>query len=1306
MDTNPKTTIVKHKDALPRVKSGSAELLSNILTLADDKLKKPFELGISGSIISIAASEAQHLKSDGSGGTESANKVAPVPESTGYSVIGASSIDVSDGTGTGDLESATPSIPVTVGASEYVWVGFEKQADDKVHMVWGTPDAVALDAGVPAFTSSTGFKAIGMILLQDDGTGSSGTSWNFVAPLDSNITVFEASGSGSGSGGSGSGGGELADLPYSAAVRDEFDTVQDGTTSVDTSAGKTDSSLYAAANQYYRLNYDAAKTVTCTDDAAVMSAGPAFTVKVGDVLIVGDEVRKITVVTDQTNYTIESAFSVDPSASACCVSQAVHTVDLNDFDFDGQSVAANTQFFGDIYETLVSIEDSELEDDKVPDWGVTAKIAYMASADGLSWSDKRSRTQYMSETANPVAVPVASDKLYLVFFANKTTGSGQVNLLSFKAFWHDDGSQMDGETLFTAYANITANKFVGCSHVVVDGKSRFIFDEAYPVGLNAGDPSGSALNTYGDGKLVPRYIDGTLVSPGSAYVKELNEYTIEMDTDYSASGADWIFRVPATVIDTNTQNTSNIANIQDYVTEALQDFIVQDEIDAPYTEIVNRAKVVNLANDLMPRMGVNRVMTQDLIKLQDEFGPNGEDVYRIANDEFNQIRFVGAWGSDRAAQGSRIYSQSDSSYMEITANCTGLNILSQFDGTPRVVKLSVDGGAEVALSTPLTSTVLSSRNYAPQLVTPVVSGLPLGIHTFKLRNDSAATNIVLNGIEIVNESLTLKVPTGQAFVNRKPVQHNSLDAIAYNSDFESGVLGTRGGHVLTYLKSDGTIGKAVTPTGSAAYFPSANHSTEELTRLYHFSEFGANRSDDFSTLAAATSDRAFTLDDGTTTLVGKDTSVDSGNMTCLWDGFFTLTFVGTGLDIEAMRNDTAVRDFNIYIDGVLAISAWQPTETDALYRTYKICSGLSYGTHTVQFYRNASNTSYGSMALRAFKVYAPKQPSLPVNATKLSNYFVMADYVANTTPSALDLASGILRKDVSRELTYVGSWAIDESVNYIGYWRTYTNTNGNYCEYTFYGTGLELRNYTDSVTASQVTMSVDGSSDLSGYNVSVYGVNAIISQAAGTFNLNGATTYGNGISLSGLPLGKHTIRITNNTTEYFVITAFDIITPIHSPKSNSPASYQNTLTVGSQAICDLRELTAIKEDGVPLNHFSATGVAASPTTTVNTGYVPLPDMGGVLYTTRPYIRISFRATTQGSTVSISANAFVDGQQIPTQYRTEVRADGANGRNQLVLVARVPVSIGFHRVVIQWTVNTGTATAYSTSRNLLVEECEE
>ena len=60
-----------------------------------------------------------------------------------------------------------------------------------------------------------------------------------------------------------------------------------------------------------------------------------------------------------------------------------------------------------------------------------------------------------------------------------------------------------------------------------------------------------------------------------------------------------------------------------------------------YSSISNRASITDMTKDLKARMGVDRIPTQQIYQIQNEFGPNGETVYGVVNDTLNLIRFVG-----------------------------------------------------------------------------------------------------------------------------------------------------------------------------------------------------------------------------------------------------------------------------------------------------------------------------------------------------------------------------------------------------------------------------------------------------------------------------------------------------------------------------------------------------------------------------------------------------------------------------------------------------------------------------------------
>ena len=62
------------------------------------------------------------------------------------------------------------------------------------------------------------------------------------------------------------------------------------------------------------------------------------------------------------------------------------------------------------------------------------------------------------------------------------------------------------------------------------------------------------------------------------------------------------------------------------------------KVAAPFTTVVKRALMTDLANDLLPRFGVDRVMTQAIQEVQGESGPNGERVFKPINDQHDAVR--------------------------------------------------------------------------------------------------------------------------------------------------------------------------------------------------------------------------------------------------------------------------------------------------------------------------------------------------------------------------------------------------------------------------------------------------------------------------------------------------------------------------------------------------------------------------------------------------------------------------------------------------------------------------------------------
>jgi hypothetical protein len=581
-----------------------------------------------------------------------------------------------------------------------------------------------------------------------------------------------------------------------------------------------------------------------------------------------------------------------------------------------------------------------------------------------------------------------------------------------------------------------------------------------------------------------------------------------------------------------------------------EDFVIPSYEDAPFTTIQNRAKVTR---SLKAIAGIERVMVKSINRLEKEFGPNGEQVFEADNKD-SRIRFVGNWSVDSASNGSYPLTPSTSDvsgFVEITFYGTGLNMLARVTGGATNFVANIDGGSDTANFMPNMSAVLTGRNYSVNIPLNVASGLTLGWHTVRIRKTDVISTLATHGFEILNQRTDLAVYPGAGISQGAFTGLSSLSTSAFNA----GISGTKGARVVKYIEN-GSLSQAVQEVDATAkYLTNTDHTNEEVVRRINFREFGANRADDFSTLAGVGSNRAFTLDDGTTTLVGSN--IFSGSfygtegVAFVNPSFVTITFTGTGLDIFGGIGPVT-GSMPLLVDGVSAGSLNLPsTQTVGL---IKICSGLPYGTHTVRL----SYTS-GSVAFFDFLIYQSKKPSIPAGAFEVADYNVMANFsfgssITEDTPSA-----GILRKAHTREFTFVGTWAIAQStISPTGFGIT-SSTAGSYAEYTFFGTGFVYK-FGNNAAAQSQTVSVNGSTNLSTFTTAL-SATAGLSFTASTGVITGtpaASIANNQLQVSGLPLGYHKVRVAWTSGVIISPYAFDIITPIHI---NNP-----TLKIGSQSL--------------------------------------------------------------------------------------------------------------------------------------------
>lgn len=685
-------------------------------------------------------------------------------------------------------------------------------------------------------------------------------------------------------------------------------------------------------------------------------------------------------------------------------------------------------------------------------------------------------------------------------------------------------------------------------------------------------------------KQVQLFVDGKLLREGAGNDYQYSSVSSGQSSQITLSAPIAAgLNIVAQRIGSSIQNFPNPSSVQATLNSdvaqphlmaqaGLQNFIAPVYRSVSNTTIQNRAQVIDDSSTLKAIAGVERIRTASINLLQNEFGASGERVWE-ADSKDARVRFVGNWANLSGTTGSAPTTANIGDYIEIHFYGTGLNLVTRTSGSFDF-RVSVNGGAEGAnIFTTGYSAILDARFYNVNQVLPVVSGLTLGWNTIRIRNATAGSLFYMFGCEILNERSNLAVLSGTAFNGAKRELLTGTSTSAFNAE----VVGTRGARVVKYLK-DGVIGQAVQEVNpAAAYLTSADHTNEEAVRRINFREFGVGRSDDISTITTTSTTRAFTLEDGTTTLVAFTARGDAGYVTDALrsvagtSNFITITFVGTGLDIMACSDSS--RTSTILVDGT---NVGNVTVPNIAAQYVKIVSGLPYGTHTVRF-SNSSGAS-DTFGIADFIIYQPKKPAIPSGAIEIADYNVMANFVANATAGVDTIATGTLRKLAWRENTYVGTWTNPgvDPTNYIGAQSIVTTTSGSYVEYTFFGTGFEFRGQAvvGYSATNAVTLQASGGSLVSltttnfpTITSSNYG-GFTFTNTTGNLSVATATALASGFRVSGLPLGVYKIRITNNTSVSFVVHTFDIITPIHI---NQPS-----LKTGSLSLVSNRNFDVIK----------------------------------------------------------------------------------------------------------------------------------
>lgn len=741
-------------------------------------------------------------------------------------------------------------------------------------------------------------------------------------------------------------------------------------------------------------------------------------------------------------------------------------------------------------------------------------------------------------------------------------------------------------------------------------------------------------------------------------------------------------------------------------------------------DISKRASIPDLANDMHPSFGIERMHTHRLVEMKDEYGLNGARVFGAANDKRNLVRFVGAWTNVQGLNGPMVTASLTTDYVEVVFFGTGLTLLTTVDanGTPRDYRVTVDAGSEGGSSIIVNGDdAVEDLGHGVNQAVVVTSGLSLGLHTVKIRNNST-TGINVYGIEIVDEATDITIRPGISYAAGQKLELAAAATVDYNSTFDSitrdgssqGSIAAKGGHVLVYQKSDGTIGKAIVEADSTrGDMASANHANEEVIRTFFWREFGAERGTanraDFSTLVGSR-DAAFNMDDGSTNLIGHGVAaatvlgVDTVNLTG-GGSLLTFTFVGTGVDIDNY-NAGAPGSHPVTIDGS-SVGNLNTYTSGFAGKRLPLVSGLAYGTHVLRI----TYSSGTDINVRNFTIYGPKKPTLPAGATEICSYYLMADYVANSTAASENIGTGVLRKHVLREMIWTGTWDT-QSLTYdeIGGFEMYNgNSAGTAMTITFFGTGFELRHVANtSGHTSNVQVTANGvnltTANFAGLASTSYGGSSF-NTSTGILAANAANNVHSGSSITGLPMDLYTVKFTVGSGHFF-INALDIITPIHAVKSNVTLGAQNTQMVGSCALSDTRKSTPVKDILPEAKAMAqAFGIISGPTMSSAT-YAPVPDLSVNVKTTGGALDIYAGVSISNASTFANIAIYVNGSLVGIPVGQGTTSTAKLLTNRII----VPISAGTHSIKVYWNAESAstitsvaTTTPAGPNRFLIVRE---
>ncbi|GGA10225.1 hypothetical protein GCM10008018_64580 [Paenibacillus marchantiophytorum] len=202
--------------------------------------------------------------------------------------------------------------------------------------------------------------------------------------------------------------------------------------------------------------------------------------------------------------------------------------------------------------------------------------------------------------------------------------------------------------------------------------------------------------------------------------------------------------------------------------------------------------------------------------------------------------------------------------------------------------------------------------------------------------------------------------------------------------------------------------------------------------------------------------------------------------------YFEYTFTGTGIDFITEK-DASQGNIDIYVDNVFKQTVNTYNATRLVGQKVYSISGLPNGVHTIK-------------------------------GVKKTGTYMLVDKLVFAVPSPAQV------NDTNSSITYSGAWSLSSARGFGDYQDDvhFTQTNNDYVQYAFTGTGIELIAEKDS-TSGNMDIYVD---NVFKQTVNAYNPSRLVQQ----------TLY----SISGLASGSHTIKAVKKSGTYMLLDKLNV----------------------------------------------------------------------------------------------------------------------------------------------------------------------